>query len=95
MNYQKLTRKKLELYAKIAKTQILLFRILEKGGLSYYDDLSKLIFTKEEVSLIQQFVSEERAKLSKASEGLHLVQMNSVGESNKSVESLTTDEEKS
>ena len=95
MSYQKLTKKRLELFVKILKTQILLFQIQEKGGLSYYDELSKLIFTKEEASLIRQFVSEEKEKLSKASEGLHLVQMNSVGESNKLVESLTTDEEKS
>ena len=94
MNYQRLTKRKLELFVKILKTQILLFQIKEKGGLSYYDGLSKLIFTKEEASLIRQFVSEEKEKLSKASEGLHLVQMNSVGESNKSATCSTTDEEK-
>ena len=95
MSYQKLTRKKLELFVKIAKTQILLFQIQEKGGLSYYDDVSKLIFTNEEVLLTQQYVSEEKEKLSKASEGLHLVQTNCVGESNKLATSSTTDEEKS
>ena len=47
--------------------------------------MGKLTFTKEEVFLIQQFVSEEKESLSKALEELPQDLMNCAGASNKSV----------